>query len=150
MSFQERFATHVHDMQQAVDENYNWKVVNTLSALVECYEFVHAKEWLSDALAADAPDTEGGEVGWSLGRGAAVVEATRRRRAECKERTMLLARDIISTVGVAREQTYVHDLVYGVHLVFDTVLHPLLAGMQGVEHVNKAMKLCLVSQCIIK
>ena len=38
-------------------------------------------------------------------------------------------------------------MVYGLHRVFDSVLHPLLAGMQGCEHVNKDMKLCLVSQC---
>ena len=31
--------------------------------------------------------------------------------------------------------------------MFDVVLHLLLAGMQGCEHVNKQMKLCLVSQC---
>ena len=68
-------------------------------------------------------------------------------RVECMERSMALAKDIISTVGVAREQTYLHGLVYGLHRVFDTVLHPLLAGMQGCEHVNKQMKLCLVSRC---
>ena len=40
-----------------------------------------------------------------------------------------------------------HDLVYGLYRIFDVVLHPLLAGMQGVEHVNKQMKLSLVTQC---
>ena len=63
------------------------------------------------------------------------------------ERSKALAVDIISTIGVAREQTYLHDLVYGLHRMFDVVLHPLLAGMQGCEHVNKSMKQTLVSQC---
>ena len=41
-------------MEQGIDGNYNWSVVNMLNALVEFYEFVHAKKWLADALAADA------------------------------------------------------------------------------------------------
>lgn len=89
----------------------------------------------------------GGVEAWGNGRGPAVTAAVLKRKSECMERSKLLAADIISTVGVAREQTYLHDLVYGLHRVFDVVLHPLLAGMQGVEHVNKLMKLSLVSQC---
>ena len=82
-----------------------------------------------------------------LGRGPAVTLAVQVRREACKERALALAKDILATVGTAREQTYVHDLVYGLHRVFDSVLHPLLAGMQGCEHANKEMKLCLVAQC---
>ena len=145
-SFDEQFEHHVEQMQQAVDGNYAWRVVHMLHALVEFYEFVHAKKWLGDALAADA-DQGGGVVGYRVGRGPAVTRAVQVRKEGCKERAMALAKDIVSAVGTAREQTYLHDLVYGVHRVFDSVLHPLLAGMQGCEHVNKDMKLCLVSQC---
>ena len=147
-SLEEQFQAHVEAMQKAVDGNYNWKVVNMLNALVEFYEFIHATQWLADALAADAcAAEEGGVQVWGLGRGPAVTHAVQQRRGECAERSLALAKDIISTVGVAREQTYLHDLVYGLHHIFEVVLHPLLAGMQGVEHVNKMMKLCLVSQC---
>ena len=154
-TFEQQFQAHVQAMEQGIDGNYNWSVVNMLNALVEFYEFVHAKKWLADALAADAlaaaSDAEGSgatRVGrWSLGKGPAVTAAVQKRRTECKERSLALAKDVIHTVGVAREQTYLHDLVYGLHRVFDVVLHLLLAGMQGCEHVNKQMKLCLVSQC---
>jgi hypothetical protein len=147
-TFEERFEAHVHAMEQTVDGNYSWCVVNMLNALVEFYEFVHAKQWLADALAADALAAASVVVGkWSLGRGPHVTAAVQTRRTECKVRSMALAKDAIKTVGEAREQTYLHDLVYGLHRVFDVVLHLLLAGMQGCEHVNKQMKLSLVSQC---
>ena len=147
-TYQEQFDAHVQSIQNGIDGNYAWKVVNMLNGLVEFYEFVHAKEWLADALAADATAPQGnGVVGWGLGRGPAVTAAVQKRRGECAERSLALAKGILGTVGTAREQTYVHDLVYGLHRVLDVVLHPLLAGMQGVEHVNKQMKLCLVSQC---
>ena len=133
-------------MQQAVDGNYTWRVVDMLNALVKFYEFVHAKEWLGDALALAAAQG-GAVVGYRVGRGPVVTQAVQIRKAACKERALALATDSIRTVGVAREQTYLHDLVYGLHRVFDAVLHPLLAGMQGCEHVNKLMKLTLVSQC---
>ena len=149
MSFDDRFEAHVAEMQQGVDGNYRWRVVNMLHGLVAFYEFVHEKQWLSDALAADDADAGGWWCAGVIqrGRGPAVTLAVQKRRSDCKERSMLLATDIISAVGTAREQTYLHDLVYGLHRVFDVVLHPLLAGMQGVEHVNKQMKLSLVSQC---
>jgi hypothetical protein len=140
--FTERFDAHVQAMVQAVEGNYNWRAVNMLSALVEFYEFVHAKEWLADALAADSVC-----VGVGRGKGPAVTAAVQTRRSQCKERASALAKDIVNTVGVAREQTYLHDLFYGLHRIFDVVLHPLMAGMQGVEHVNKQMKLTLTSQC---
>ena len=151
-TFQEQFEAHVQAMQQAIEGNFNWRAVNMLSALVEFYEFVHSKQWLAAALALDAEAEagwveEGGVEAWGNGRGPAVTAAVLKRKSECMERSKLLAADIISTVGVAREQTYLHDLVYGLRRVFDVVLHPLLAGMQGVEHVNKLMKLSLVSQC---
>ena len=145
LTFEDRFSSHIDAMSQAIDGNYNWCVINMLNALVEFYEWVHAKSWLADALAADA-ELAGGEGG-RRGRGPSVTETVKRRRTECMERSMALAKDIIAAVGVARKQTYVHDLVYGLHRVFDAVLHLLLAGMQGVEHVNKQMKLALVSQC---
>ena len=53
MNFEQRFEQHVTDMQQAVEGNYKWRVVNSLNGLVQFYEFVHAKKWLADALAAD-------------------------------------------------------------------------------------------------
>ena len=53
----------------------------------------------------------------------------------------------MGTIGDAREQTCVHDLVYGLHRIFDVALTILHARMQGVEHVNKQMKLILVAQC---
>jgi hypothetical protein len=143
LGFEERFEAHVTAMQPAVDGNYRWRVVHMLHGMVDFYEFVHAKEWLSVALAAD----DEADVVIMRGRGASVTAAVQKRRADCKERSMALATDIISAVGTAREQSYLHDLVYGLHRVFDVVLHPLLAGMQGVEHVNKQMKLSLVSQC---
>ena len=145
-TYEERFEAHVLQMQQAVDGNYGWRVVFMLTALVNFYEFVHAKKWLGDALAADA-DQGAGVVGYGVGRGPAVRLAVTKRKEQCKEQALALAQDIVSTVGTAREQTYLHDLVYGLHRVWDVVLHPLLAGMQGCEHVNKDMKLCLVSQC---
>ena len=145
--FEDRFEAHVEAMAQAVEGNYNWRVVNMLNALVEFYEFVHAKKWLVDAFAADAAAVTEGGVRVGKGRGPAVTAAVQLRRTQCMDRSMLLAKDILATVGEAREQTYVHDLVYGLHRVFDVVLHLLLAGMQGVEHVNKQMKLALVSQC---
>jgi hypothetical protein len=142
-TFQERFDAHVRSMQQGVDNNYNWCAVYMLTALVEFYEFIHAKQWLADALSADA------SAGWvgRGGKGPSVTRAVQKRRAECMERSKALATDIVRVIGVAREQTYIHDLVYGLHRVFDVVLHPLLAGMQGVEHVNKQLKLILTSQC---
>ena len=48
--------------------------------------------------------------------------AVTNRRGECMERSKLLAKDIIAAVGEARQQTYVHDLIYGLHRVFDVVL----------------------------
>ena len=57
-----------------------------------------------------------------MGRGAAVKAAVTNRRGECMERSKLLAKDIIAAVGEARQQTYVHDLIYGLHRVFDVVL----------------------------
>ena len=39
-----------------------------------------------------------------------------------------LALDIVNTVGDARQQTYIHDLVYGLHRIFDVALHTLHAG----------------------
>ena len=137
-TFEQQFEAHVHAMQQAVDGNYGWRVVNMLNALVVFYEFVQEKECLGDALAADA------RAGWGvagsgkgLGRGPAVTAAVEKRRNECKERSLELAHNIVAAVGTAREQTYVHDLVYGLHRIFEVVLHPLLAVMQGCEHVNK-------------
>jgi hypothetical protein len=59
-------------------------------------------------------------------------------------RSLELANEIVGTIGDAREQTYVRDLVYGLHRIFDVALTILHAGMQGVEHVNKQMKLILV------
>ena len=132
---QAQFEQHVAAMQQSVDGNYSWHVTNMLSALVEFYEFVHAKAWLADAFAADA------------GVGPAVTAAVQQRKVACMERSMALAKDIVAAIGVAREQTYIHDLVYGLHRIFEVVLHPLLAGMQGCEHVNKLMKQTLTSQC---
>ena len=147
-TFEDKFEAHVNEMTRSVEGNYNWRVVNTLTALVEFYEFVHAKQWLADALAADAEEAaKGGGGGERPGRGAHVLRAVSARREACKDRARLLVSDVTSTVGVAREQTYVHDLLYGLHRVFDTVLHILLAGMQGCEHVNKQMKMVLNSQC---
>jgi hypothetical protein len=143
LSYEQRFEAHVDAMQQAVEGNYNWRVVNLLHGLVEFYEFVHCKEWLADALAADAPTI--GALG--LGKGANVAAAVNLRRTHAMERSVLVAKDIIATRGEAREQTYVHDMVYGIHRIFDVAFLILHAGMQGVEHVNKQMKLILVSQC---
>ena len=128
-TFEQRFEHHLHAMQQGIEGNYNWSAVNMLTALVEFYEFLHAKQWLADALAADVGAGLGGEGGW----GPAVTQAVEKRRTDCMERSKAVAADIIRTIGVAREQTYVHDLVYGVHRIFDVVLHPLLAGMQGLN-----------------
>jgi hypothetical protein len=61
-TFDAQFDAHVLAIQQAVDGNYSWCVVNMLSALVEFYEFVHGKQWLADALAADANSQGGGGV----------------------------------------------------------------------------------------
>ena len=144
-TFQERFDAHVLAMQQAVEGNYKWRVINMLNGLVQLYEYVHQKKWLSDALASDAEASDADAV--TLGRGPHVVEAVRVRKLGLMERSREVAVDIVSAVGDARQQTYLHDLVYGVHRVFDVALHPLHAGMQGVEHVNKQMKLILVSQC---
>ena len=148
-TFDKQFEAHVAAMQQAVEGNYSWRVVNMLNALVEFYEFVHAKQWLADALEANASAgwgvVESGKGG--MGRGPAVCAAVEKRKIDCKERSLLVARDIVAAVGTAREQTYVHDLVYGLHRIFEVVLHPLLAGMQGCEHVNKKMKQILVGQC---
>jgi hypothetical protein len=142
-TFEERFEAHVAAMAQATEGNYNWRVINMLTGLVHFYEFVHAKKWLSDALEADK-DTVA-VVG--LGRGAHVTSAVRLRRTQTMQRSHELATDIIRAIGTAREQTYIHDLVYGLHRTFDVALHALHAGMQGCEHVNKQMKLILTSQC---
>jgi hypothetical protein len=122
--------------------------VNLLNGLVHFYEFVHAKQWLTNAFAADAPSILGsreGRVG--KGKGPHVMAAVQLRKQQCMARAREVASDIISTIGTAREQTYVHDMVYGLHRIFDVALHMLHAGMQGVEHVNKQMKLIMVSQC---
>jgi hypothetical protein len=55
-----QFEAHVVAMQQAVEGNYSWRVVNMLNALVEFYEFIHAKAWLTDAFAADVSRGGGG------------------------------------------------------------------------------------------
>ena len=143
LSFEEQFAAHVSAMEQSVEGNYKWRVVNLLNGLVQLYEFVHAKRWLSDALAADHSSV--GAVG--LGKGVHVAAAVKLRQQQCMARSREVAIDIVSTIGEARQQTYLHDLVYGVHRIFDVALHILHAGMQGVEHVNKQMKLVMVSQC---
>ena len=142
LSYEQRFEAHVTAMQQSVEGNYKWKVVNLLNGLVQFYEFVHAKQWLTDALAADS--SAHGGVG--TGKGPYVTAAVLLRRQQTKVRSLEVAADIASTIGEAREQTYVHDMVYGLHRVFDVSLHILHAGMQGVEHVNKLMKLTMVSQ----
>jgi hypothetical protein len=143
LSFEEMFEHHVSAMAQAVEGNYKWRVVNLLNGLVQFYEFVHAKQWLSDALLADKSTI--GVVG--LGKGVNVAAAVTLRRQQCMTRSREVAGDIVSTIGEARQQTYLHDLVYGVHRIFDVALHILHAGMQGVEHVNKQMKLIMVAQC---
>ena len=147
-TFDERFEAHLLEMQQAAEGNYKWRVVNLLNGLVHFYEFVHAKQWLTNAFAADAPSILGsreGRVG--KGKGPHVMAAVQLRKQQCMARAREVASDIISTIGTAREQTYVHDMVYGLHRIFDVALHMLHAGMQGVEHVNKQMKLIMVSQC---
>ena len=145
-TFDELFEAHVTAMQQAVEGNYKWRVVNLLNGLVQFYEFVHAKTWLADASRADALTTGGGQ-GAGLGRGTHVTQAVQVRKQQCMTDARQLARDIVDTIGDARQQTYVHDLVYGLHRIFDVALHTLHAGMQGVEHVNKQMELIMVSQC---
>ena len=142
LTFEQRFDAHVQAMQQSIEGNYKWKVVNLLNGLVQFYEFVHQKEWLADALVADA--SASGET--RLGKGLHVTAAVADRRKQTMTRSLQVAADITSTIGEAREQTYVHDMVYGLHRVFDVALHTLHAGMQGVEHVNKLMKLTMVSQ----
>jgi hypothetical protein len=142
LSFEQRFEAHADAMQQSIEGNYKWKVVNLLNGLVQFYEFVHDKTWLADALLADAAVVGGA----SLGKGPHVTTAVCNRRQQTMSRSLEVAADIASTIGEAREQTYVHDMVYGLHRVFDVALHTLHAGMQGVEHVNKLMKLTMVSQ----
>ena len=81
MTFEQRFEAHVQAMEQAVEGNYCWRVVNMLNALVEFYEFVHAKEWLADAIDADAGEREGGDRVVIVGP--AVTNAVRIRKAQC-------------------------------------------------------------------
>ena len=92
-----------------------------LHSLLDHYIFTHETRWMFDA-------------------GADLVAATVDRRNECKKRSRQLAQDILTCVGVETDQSYIHDLVYGLHKLYDQVGTPLRAAMQGIEHVNKQMK----------
>ena len=43
-TFAERMEAHVQEMENCIEGNYRWRVINMLDALVEFYEFVHAKD----------------------------------------------------------------------------------------------------------
>ena len=113
---------YIHTSQE-VNGNYHWRVVNMFNELLNHYIYTHEMRWMCD-------DEEATPL----------YELTIARRNECAKRSLALARDILSCVGVQKDQSYIHDLVYGLNRLYDYVGTPLRAAMQGAEHVNKQMK----------